>query len=112
MGNIPICNCIINISKDVKKENFHLDDLENEKEKILNSNENIVNNSETSKEIPQKKNIENKIKNIQKISKDNNNSSICTLKNDFSPNNINSNKNKVIKEYEIKPRKNTTGNSI
>ena len=113
MGNIPICNCIINISKDVKKENFHLDDLENEKEKILNFNDNIVNNSETSKEIPQKKNIENKIKNFQKISKDNNNNYpvFATLKNDFSPNNINSNRNKVIKEYEIKPRKNTTGNS-
>ena len=113
MGNIPICNCIINISKDVKKENFHLDDLENEKEKILNFNDNIVNNSETSKEIPQKKNIENKIKNFQKISKDNNNNYpvFATLKNDFSPNNINSNRNKVIKEYEIKLRKNTTGNS-
>ena len=112
MGNIPICNCIVNLSKDIKKGNFYLDDLENENEKLMNYNEtnnNNVINSDTSKEIPQKKNVENKIKSIQKISKDNNNSSFVALKTDISPSNTNNlNKNKVNKDNEIKSKKNST----
>ena len=86
MGNSPICNCLINITKDKKGGNFFIDNLEDEKKNISNNNKlnNInVTNPDTSKEIPQKQKIENKLKNNQQILK-NNNLSFSPLQNNIS----------------------------
>ena len=60
MGNVPVCNCLINTSKDKEGGNFYINELENEKKKKNNElNINNVLNPETSKAINQKENIEN-----------------------------------------------------
>ena len=92
MGNVPVCNCLINTSKDKEGGNFYINELENEKEKKNNElNINNVLNPETSKAINQKENIEN-----NKIDKNSKNNS------SFNPNNNSSiNKNNIINKNKV-----------
>ena len=114
MGNSPICNCLINITKDKKGGNFFIDNLEDEKKNISNNNKlnNInVTNPDTSKEIPQKQKIENKLKNNQQILK-NNNSSFSPLQNNISSkNNISKNQEQINKNNEKNAKKEATQDS-
>ena len=101
MGNVPVCNCLVNISKDKEGGNFYLNEEENKKEnsKMKNNkiNNNNILNSDSSKENQKENNDNNK---IDKISK--NNSSFNPNNNSsFNKNNI-INKNKVNKENKKK----------
>ena len=114
MGNSPICNCLINVTKDKKGGNCFIDNLEDEKKNISNNNKlnNInVTNPDTSKEIPQKQKIENKLKNNQQILK-NNNSSFSPLQNNISSkNNISKNQEQINKNNEKNAKKEATQDS-
>ena len=101
MGNVPVCNCLVNISKDKEGGNFYLNEEENKKENSKMKNNKINNNnllnSDSSKENQKENNDNNK---IDKISK--NNSSFNPNNNSsFNKNNI-INKNKVNKENKKK----------
>ena len=45
MGNVPVCNCLVNISKDKEGGNFYLNEEENKKENSKMKNNKINNNN-------------------------------------------------------------------
>ena len=50
MGNVPVCNCLVNISKDKEGGNFYLNEEENKKENddLSNSFSSDMSSQETS----------------------------------------------------------------